>query len=94
MGCVSFGEAAGPGGVGADGGVAGRMEVAVACLFVAFFMAEEDAGLCAGGPLVKEIASGCEVLGAGVQIAAEERSRPGCWNGLGLVRHNTVAGFL
>jgi len=69
MGRVDFGEAALPIRVGADGGVAGGMEVAVAGLIVA---AEDDAGFGARGLLVQEMASGRKVLGPGVEIAAEE----------------------
>ena len=70
---VHLGEAALPVGVGADGGVAGGVEVAVAGSLVA---SEDNGGLAAGGLLVQEVAGGGEVLGAGVEIAAQERGRP------------------
>ena len=91
---MGFGEAAGPRLAGADCGVAGGMEVAVAGLLGFLFMAEEDAGFGAGGLFVQEIACGGEMLGAGIQVAAEEGCGPGCGNGLVVVRHRTVAGFL
>ncbi len=69
MGGVDFGEAALPFRVGADGGIAGGVEVAVAGLVVA---AEDDAGLAAGGLFVQEVAGGRQVLGAGVEVASEE----------------------
>lgn len=74
---MGFGEATGPGWVGADGGVAGGMEVAVTGLLCLVFMAEEDAGLGAGGLLVQKIACDGEVLGAGVQVAAQQGGGPG-----------------
>jgi hypothetical protein len=52
------------------------MEVAVADLFGLLFMAKDDARLGAGGLLVQEIAGDGEMLGAGVQVAAEERCGP------------------
>ena len=88
MGGMDLGEAALPFGVGADGGVAGGVEVAVAGLIVS---AKDDAGLAAGGLLVQEAAGGGEVLGAGVEVAAEERGRP--WV-LMLVIHNNCGWFL
>ena len=86
MGRVDFGEAALPIRVGADGGVAGGMEIAVVGLVVT---AEDDAGLAAGGLLVQESTGGSEVLGSGVEVAAQERGRP--WR---LVVHNNRGGFL
>ena len=80
--------------VGADGGVAGGMEVAVARLLGLFIVAKDDAGFGAGGLLVQEIAGDGEVLGAGVQVAAEEGCGPRGWSGLRVVSHKTVAGFL
>ena len=74
---VGLGEAARPCGVGADGGGAGGMEVAMAGLLGLFIAAEDDAGLGAGGLLVQEIAGNGEVLGAGVQVASEQGCRPG-----------------
>jgi hypothetical protein len=56
--------------------------------------AEDDAGLLAGRVLVKKATGGGEVLGASVEVAAEERGRPYCLNALSLVCHKTVAGFL
>ena len=88
MGGVDFGKAALPFRVGADGGVAGGMEVAVAGLIVA---AEDDAGFSARGLLVQELAGGGEVLGSGVDVAAEQRGRP--WI-LKLVIHNNRLWFL
>jgi len=88
MGGVDFGEAAVPFGIGADGGIAGWVEVAVAGLVVA---AEDNAGFVAGGLLVQEAAGGGEVLGAGVEIAAQERGRPRV---LVLVVHNNYGWFL
>ena len=73
---VGLGETAGPCGVGADGGVAGGMEVAVAGVLGLFIVAEDDAGLGTGGLLVQEIAGDGEVLGAGVQVAAKEGCGP------------------
>ena len=86
MGGVDFGKAALPVGIGTDGGVAGRVEVAVASLIVA---AEDDAGLATGGLLVQEMAGGGKVLGAGVEVATQERGRP--WR---LVIHNNRGRFL
>ena len=83
---VDLGEAALPVGVGADGGVAGGVKVAVAGLLVA---SEDDAGLAAGGLLMQEVAGGGEVLGAGVEVATQERGRP--WR---LVIHNNRGRFL
>ena len=88
MGGVDFGEAALPFGIAGDGGVAGGVEVAVAGLIVS---ADDDAGFAAGGLLVQEVATGGEVLGAGVKVAAEERGRP--WV-LKLVVHNNRRRFL
>ena len=58
VGGVGLGEAARPCGVGADGGVTGGMEVAVAGVLGLFIVAEDDAGFGAGGLLVPEIAGG------------------------------------
>ena len=59
VGGVDFGKAALPVGGGADGGVAGRVEVAVAGLIVG---AEDDAGLAARGLFVQETAGGGETI--------------------------------
>ena len=72
---MGLGEAAWPVGIGADGGVAGGVEVAVAGLFVA---AEDDAGLRAGVCRGEGVGAG-EMLGAGVEVAAQEGGRP--WMG-------------
>ena len=69
-GGVDFGEAMEPCGVGADVGVGVGMEVAVAALFVA---TEDDYGVGAGGDVVEEFLSAGEMVGAGAEIAAEER---------------------
>jgi hypothetical protein len=58
-GGVDFGEAMEPCGVGADVGVGGGMEVAVAALFVA---TEDDYGVGAGGDVVKEFLSAGEMV--------------------------------
>lgn len=91
---MSFGEATRPGGVGADGSVACGMEVAVAGLVGLLFMAEEDAGFGTGGLLVQEAADGGEMLGAGVEVAAQEGGGPGDGSGLMVVRHKNCRGFL
>ncbi len=91
MGGVDFGEAVLPVGIGADGGVAVGVEVAVAGLVVA---AEDDAGLAAGGLLVQELARDSEMLGAGVEIAAQERCRPWDLRGLVILFHNDCGFFL
>ena len=74
--CVGLIKAAGPCGVGADGGVGGGMEVTVAGLLGLFIAAEDDAGFGSSGLLVQEIAGDGYVLGAGVQVAAEEGCGP------------------
>ena len=74
---VGLGEAARPCGVGTDGGVTCGMEVAVTGLLCLFVAAKDDAGLGTGGLLVQKIAGVGEMLGAGVQVAAEERCGPG-----------------
>ena len=76
VGGVGLCEPARPCGVGADGGVTGGGEVAVADLPGLFIAAEDDARFGAGGLLVQEIVRGGEVLGAGVQVSAEERCGP------------------
>jgi len=91
MGGVGLCETTGPFGVGADGGVAGGMKVSMAGLLVA---TEDNAGLCSTGMFVQKTASGGEVLGASVKVAAEERGRPYCLSALSVVCHKTVAGFL
>ena len=88
---VGLCEATGPFGVGADGGVAGGVKVAVCGLFAA---AEDDAGLGAGGLFVQKMVRRGEVLSASVEVAAEERGRPYFLSALSLVCHKTVAGFL
>jgi len=75
---VGLGEAAEPGGVGADGGVGCGVEVAVAALLVA---AEDDDGFGAGGDVVEEVLSAGEMVGAGAEVAAEERGGPYLWAG-------------
>jgi FeS assembly protein IscX len=91
---VSLGKATMPVGVGGDGGIACGMEVAVSGLFGLLIVAKDDAGLLAGGVLMKEAAGGGEMLSASVEVAAEERGRPGCLSALRLVHHKTVASFL
>jgi len=53
------------------------MEVTVADLLGLFIAAEDDAGFGSSGLLVQEIAGDGYVLGAGVQVAAEEGCGPG-----------------
>jgi len=73
-GCgVDFGEAMLPCGVGADVGVGGGVEVAVAALFV---VAEDDDRGWAGGCVVEEVLRACEMVGAFAEIAAEEGGGP------------------
>ena len=64
---MDFGEAALPGGAGADLRVRGGVEVSVAALFV---VAEDDCGVGAGGDFVEEFLGGSEMVGASVEIAA------------------------
>jgi hypothetical protein len=59
---VRFGEAALPGGVGADGGVGGGVEVSVAVVIV---VAEEDGGVGAGGDFVEGLVEAGVGLGSG-----------------------------
>jgi hypothetical protein len=49
------------------------VEVTVAALFIA---AEDDDGGGAGGDVVEEFLGVGEMVGAGAEIAAEERCRP------------------
>ena len=75
MGGVDLGEAAGPVGVGEDGGVAGGVEVAVGVVLVA---TEEDAGVGAGGLVVQEgVGVGGDVVArACVEVVAEGSGGP------------------
>jgi len=59
---VGFGEAAEPGGVGADGGVGCGVEVAVVALLVA---TEDDGRVGAGGDVVEEVLGLGEMVGSG-----------------------------
>ena len=81
---MGFGEAAGPVGIGADGGVGGWVEVSVAALFV---LAEEDGGVGAGGDVVEELVKACVRLGSGAEVSAEEGGRPGFGVGWGFSGH-------
>ena len=72
MGSMGFGESTRPFGFDADGSVAGGMEVAMADLFGLLFAAEDDARFGAGALLVKKTVGGGKMLGACVQISAEE----------------------
>jgi hypothetical protein len=68
-GGVGLGESAEPGFVGADVGVRGGMEVAVAALFVA---AEDDYGVGAGRDVVEEFLGAGEMVGSCAEVAAKE----------------------
>lgn len=72
-GSVNLGEAAEPGGVGADVFVGVWMKVAVAALFVA---AEDDYRVGALGFVVEQVLGLCEMLGADAEIAAQHGGRP------------------
>jgi len=77
-----FGEAAEPGGVGADVGVGGGVKVSVTALFVA---AEDDDGfvfgLGAGVDVVEEMLGAGEMVGASADVAAEHAGGPGFRSG-------------
>ena len=66
---MGFVEAAEPGGVGADVGVRGGVEVAVAALVVA---PEDDYRVGAGRDVVEEFLGAGEMVGAGAEVAAEQ----------------------
>ena len=75
---MGFREAAGPGGIGTDGGVGGWVEVSMAALFV---VAEEDGWVGAGGDVVEELVAACVRLGSGAQVPAKEGDGPGLCSG-------------
>jgi len=88
-GSVGLGEAAEPGGVGGDGEVGCGVEVAVRALLAA---AEDDVGVSVlmgpGGDLVEEFSRVGELVGAGVEIAAEEGGGPCYRSGVGMSHKN------
>jgi hypothetical protein len=90
-GGVGLGEAAEPGGVGADGGVGCGVEVAVAALFVA---AEDDDGGGAGGDVVEEVLAAGEMVGPDTEVAAEEGGGPYRRAGWGVGWRHEVAACL
>jgi hypothetical protein len=73
-GGVDLGEAAKPGGIGADADVRCGMEVAVTASLIA---TEDDYRVGSGGDVVKEFLGLGEVVCAGAEIAAEKCRRPG-----------------
>ena len=70
---MDFGEAAEPGGVGADAGVGCGVEVAVAALLIT---AEDDCGFGARGEIVKKILGAGEIVGSCSEVAAKLGGRP------------------
>ena len=72
-GGVDFGEAALPGGVGADVFVGGGVEVSVAALFI---VAKDDRRLGTGGCVVEELVGAGELVRPFAKVAAEHAGGP------------------